>query len=117
MASSTGAGRAESHQARDANPRAENISLFGVTKQILEMIAAGTCLTDILTNLCAAIDDLNPEARSMVMLMDPDGERMWPGAASRVPSDFMDAFRPLMIGPNMGSCGVAALRKERVIVS
>jgi formate hydrogenlyase transcriptional activator len=81
------------------------------------MIAAGASLTDILTNLCAAIDEQNPDMMSMVMLMDPDGQRLWPVAAPRVPRDFVKAISPLMIGENMSSCGTAAFRKERVIIS
>jgi hypothetical protein len=38
------------------------------------MIAAGTSLPDILTKLCLAIDEQNPDMMSMVMLMDPDGQ-------------------------------------------
>jgi formate hydrogenlyase transcriptional activator len=81
------------------------------------MIAAGASLTDILTNLCAAIDAQSPDMMSMVMLMDPDGQRLWPLAAPRVPSDWTQAISPLLIGQNMGSCGTAAFRKERVIIS
>ncbi len=81
------------------------------------MIAGGASLADILTKLCAAIDAQNPDMMSMVMLMDPDGQRMWPVAAPRVPADFAQAFRPLMMGPDMGCCGTAAFRKERVIIS
>ncbi len=81
------------------------------------MIAGGASLADILTNLCAAIDAQNPDMMSMVMLMDPDGQRMRPVAGPRVPADFVQAFTPFMIGPNMGCCGTAAFRKERVIIS
>jgi len=80
------------------------------------MIAAGASLTDILTQLCTAIDDQNPDMMSIVMLMDPDGQRMWPGAAPRMPGDFVKAISPLIIGENMASCGTAAFRKERVIL-
>jgi formate hydrogenlyase transcriptional activator len=81
------------------------------------MIAAGASLRDILTNLCVAIDAQSPGMMSMVMVMDPDGQRLWPVAAPRVPSDWTRAISPLLIGENMGSCGTAAFRKERVILS
>ena len=107
----------ESQQDPEAEPQAGAASLLAATKRLLEMIAAGASLTDILTNLCAAIDDQNPDMMSIVMLMDPDGQRLWPVAAPRVPADFVKAISPLMIGENMGSCGTAAFRKERVILS
>jgi formate hydrogenlyase transcriptional activator len=81
------------------------------------MIAAGASLTDILTNLCAAIDEQKPDMMSTVMLMDPDGQRLWPVAAPHLPGEFLNAISPLMIGENMGSCGTAAFRKETVILS
>jgi GAF domain-containing protein len=87
------------------------------TKRILELIAAGASLTDTLTTLCAAIDAQNPDMMSMVSLMDPDGQRLWPVAAPHVPAEFVEAISPLLVGENMSSCGTAAFRKERVIIS
>ena len=92
-------------------------SLLTAVKRTLEMIAGGASLADILTNLCAAIDAQSPGIISSVLLMDPDGQRLWPAAGPRVPSGWTEAISPLMIGPDMGSCGGAAFRKERVIVS
>jgi formate hydrogenlyase transcriptional activator len=94
-----------------------SVSLTAAAKRILEMIAAGASLREILTSLCAAIDDQHPDMMSMVMLMDPDGQRLWPVAAPHVPSDWTQAISPLTIGHNIGSCGTAAFRKERVIIS
>ena len=64
-----------------------------------------------LTNLCAAIDAQSPDIISTVLLMDPDGQRLWPAAGPRVPSGWIRALTPLMIGPDMGSCGTAAFRR------
>jgi formate hydrogenlyase transcriptional activator len=109
--------RPELPQDAEAEPQAGAVSLLAATKRILEMIAAGPSLTDILTNLCAAIDEQNPDMMSMVMLMDADGQRMWPVAAPRVPGDFVKAISPVMIGEKVASCGTAAFRKELVINS
>ena len=54
-----------------APPSGAASSLLTATKQILEMIAAGASLTDILTTLCDAIDRQNPDMMSMVSL-EPD---------------------------------------------
>src|SRR6266850_3294762 len=97
------------------HPPAE--SLLTAVKRTLEMIAGGASLPDILTNLCAAIDAQSPDIISSVLLMDPDGQRLWPAAGPRVPSGWIRAISPVSIGPEMGSCGTAAFHKERVIVS
>src|SRR5438132_5507443 len=107
----------ESKQGPDAAMQPPAESLLTAVKRTLEMIAGGASLADILTNLCAAIDAQSPGIISSVLLMDPDGQQLWPAAGPRVPSDWTRAISPLMIGPDMGSCGTAAFRKERVIVS
>jgi formate hydrogenlyase transcriptional activator len=117
MRTSARLSRSKSRQDPEAEPRTSPASLLAATKRILEMIAAGASLTDILTSLCTAIDDQNPDMMSMVSLMDPDGQRLWPAAAPRVPAEFVEAISPLLIGENMSSCGTAAFRKERVIIS
>ena len=92
-------------------------SLLTAERRTLEMIAGGACLTDVLESLCRAIDAQSPDVMSSVMLMDPDGKRLWPTASQRVPREWISAITPLPIGPRMGSCGTAAFRKERVINS
>ena len=86
--------RPELHQDTEAEPQTGAVSLLAATRRILEMIAAGASLTDILTSLCTAIDEQNPDMMSMVMLMDPDGQRMWPAAAPRVPARFRQGTQP-----------------------
>src|SRR6266436_10076980 len=92
-------------------------SLLSAEKRTLEMIAGGSRLTDILENLCRAIDAQTGDAISTVLLMDPDGKRLWPAAGPRVPSGWTQAITPLPIGPGVGSCGTAAFLKQPVIVA
>jgi hypothetical protein len=92
-------------------------SLLTAERQTLEMIAAGASLADVIASLCNAIDAQSQDVMSSVLLMDPDGKRLWPAAGQRVPKEWNAAITPLPIGPRMGSCGTAAFRKERVINS
>src|SRR2546425_5685678 len=115
MITSTHPVRAE--QDPHAIPQGRADSLLVAAKRTLEMIASGASLTDILENLCGVIDAQNPDMMSTVLLADPDGRRLWPAAGPRWPSGWTRALTPLMIGPDMGSCGTAAFRKERVIIS
>ena len=103
--------------ATDIEDRKRSESLLYAEKQTLEMIANGADLADILDGLCRAIDAHAPDAISTILLMDPDGKRLWPTAGPRVPSSWTAAISPLEIGPREGSCGTAAYLKERVIVS
>jgi PAS domain S-box-containing protein len=92
-------------------------SLLATERLTLEMIAGGARLADVLESLCTAIEAQAPDVTSSVLLMDPDGKRLWPTAGERVPKEWNSAISPLPIGPRMGSCGTAAFRKERVINS
>jgi formate hydrogenlyase transcriptional activator len=116
MSASSRAGGAESEQ-DEAAPQTRRVSLLTATKQILDMIAAGASAGEILGILCATIDAQGPDMMSTVMLMDPDGQRLSPAAAPRVPHEYLQAITPLLIRPDIGACGTAAARKERVIVS
>ena len=92
-------------------------SLLLAERRPLEMIADGARLSDILGDICDAIDAQDPEIISSVLLMDPDRKRLWPVAGPRVPADWTRLITPVEIGPGMGSCGTAAYLKKPVIVA
>ena len=92
-------------------------SLLAAERRTLEMIACGASLTDVLVDLCDTIDDQAPEIISSILLMDPNGEQLWPAAGRRVPEGWVRTITPLPIGPGMGSCGTAAFLKKPVIIS
>src|SRR5258706_1211354 len=92
-------------------------SLFAAERRTLEMIACGSSLTDVLEDLCDTIDDQAPEIISSILLMDPNGEQLWPAAGRRLPEGWGRTITPLPIGPGMGSCGTASFMKKPVIVS
>src|SRR5713101_6338874 len=100
----------------DIEERKRAESLLAAEKRTLEMIASGALLADILENLCDTIDAQVPDLISTIMLMDSDGQRLWP-VAGRAPKGWFEAISPLPIGPCIGSCGTSASLKQRVIVS
>jgi formate hydrogenlyase transcriptional activator len=92
-------------------------SLLAAKKRTLEMIGDGASLKDILNDLCCSIDVEAPPVIATVLLMDPDGERLWHTAGTLVPRDWLPVISPLPISPHAGCCGAAAFLKERVIVA
>src|SRR6266403_3135230 len=100
----------------DIEERKRAESLLAAEKRTLEMIASGALLADILENLCDTIDAQVPDLISTLMMMDSDGQRLWP-VAGQAPKGWFEAISPLPIGPCIGSCGTAASLKLRVIVS
>src|SRR5579864_314553 len=109
--------RSESKHAPNTRTVSQAESLLAAEKRTLEMIADGASLKDILNDLCCSIDVQASQVISTVLLMDPDGERLWHTAGNRVARDWLPVVSPLPISPHAGCCGAAALLKERVIVA
>ncbi len=83
----------------------------------LELIARSAPLSRTLTELCLTLEAQLPGARCSVWLTDESRNRLVPGAAPSLPEAFNRAVVELPIGPQSGSCGTAAYRRERVIVA
>src|SRR5579862_271330 len=103
--------------ATDIEGRKRIESLRAAEKRTLEMIADGASLRDILNELCCAIDVEASPVISTVLLMDPDGERLWHTAGPLVPRDWLPAISPVLVSPHSACCGAAAFFKKRVIVA
>ncbi|HXF09473.1 MAG TPA: PAS domain S-box protein, partial [Desulfuromonadaceae bacterium] len=85
--------------------------------QILEMIAAGAALDKVFEKLVALVETQVNGVLASVQLNDDDGKRLRHGAAPSLPQAYNKLVDGLEIGPENGSCGTAAWRKETVIVA
>jgi PAS domain S-box-containing protein len=88
-------------------------SLSGQNR-VLRQLASGASLEDVLTGLVCATEEIVPDMRCTVLLLD--GVRLHHGAAPSMPDFYNEAIDGLPIGPHAGSCGAAAYSGERVIV-
>lgn len=57
------------------------------------------------------------EFRASVLLVSEDGRRLLDCAGPRLPAEYRDAINGLEFGEGEGSCGTAAFRGQRVVVS
>ncbi|MGF9759922.1 EAL domain-containing protein [Microvirga sp. 0TCS3.31] len=85
--------------------------------RVLEMVAAGRPLGDVLTGLCHLAEDQIAGARCSILLFDPAVQVLRHGAAPNLPPAYNAIIDPLPIGPSVGSCGTAAYRRSSAIVS
>src|SRR6267154_1316818 len=99
------------------NDRKRAETLLAGENQILEMVATGKPLGVILDEICRLVDKLSNDSLASILLIDPNGNCLRVAAAPRFPEGFIVAIDGVKIGPNVGSCGTAAYRKEQVIVS
>ncbi len=92
-------------------------ALLSGEKQVLEMMAKGAPLSDILTTIVRNIEALLPDMRCSILLLDADGVHLRHGAAPSLPDAYNRAIDGAEIGPQAGSCGTAAYRNQAVIVT
>jgi PAS domain S-box-containing protein len=83
-------------------------------KQILEMVAKGDPLPQILDSVCRFVEEQASGFLASILLVD--GNRLRHGGAPSLPKAYTDAIDGAAIGPSTGSCGTAAYRGEQVIV-
>jgi PAS domain S-box-containing protein len=89
-----------------------------IQRRVLELIATGQSLADVLQELVLGMERLNREMRGSVLLVAEDGLHLRTGAAPHLPPEYQHLVEELItVGPSAGSCGTACFRRERVVVS
>jgi PAS domain S-box-containing protein len=93
----------------------QSLALLSQQTNILEMLAAGAALADVLTAVTLALESHMPGTRCSVLLYDASAGRMRHGAAPSLPVDYNEAIDGLPVGPRAGSCGTAAHLGQQVV--
>jgi PAS domain S-box-containing protein len=102
---------------RDVSERKKAEALLAAEKRVLEMIATGVALKEILNALCLFIEEQRSGTLASVLLLNPDGIHLNSIAGPSLPREWTEQMETLPIGPCAGSCGTAAYRGSQVIVS
>ncbi|MES2537091.1 MAG: EAL domain-containing protein [Pseudomonadota bacterium] len=102
---------------RDITERKQSEVLCTRQNQILEMIATGKPLPEILEQLVKTIEFQCPGMLGSVLLIDEDGVHVQHGAAPHLPAQYNRAINGATIGPQVGSCGTAMYSGKPVIVT
>jgi PAS domain S-box-containing protein len=84
-------------------------------KRLLEMVAAGGQLQDVLTALCRFVEDTAEDCKCGIYLIDWSGPTFHTGAAPSMPATFNDALDGLTVEAKAGPCALAALTRSQVI--
>ena len=98
----------------DITERKRAEALLAGEKRILEMVAKGEPLAQMLDSLCRLVEEQASGVLASILLVD--GDHLRHGAAPSLPKAYTDAIEEVGIGPSLGSCGTAAYRGEQVIV-
>lgn len=85
--------------------------------QILERIARGAALREVLDDLVEIIEDECPGVLGSFLLLDSDGKTLRPAAGKSLPKEYHAIVDGVQAGPCAGSCGTAVWRKQPVRVN
>ena len=102
---------------RDISHRKRREALLAGENRVLEMLAKGDSLADILDLLCLLVEEQSTGVLASILLMDANGKQLRHGGAPNLPKAYTEAIDGAFIGNSVGSCGTAAYRAEQVIVS
>jgi two-component system cell cycle sensor histidine kinase/response regulator CckA len=102
---------------RDITERKRSEALAVGQARLLELIAAGAPLPELLDLLARFVEEQSKQGLVSILLLDRDGQHLRHGAAPSLNETYNTALDGLRIGPSVGSCGTAAYRRERILVT
>jgi two-component system sensor histidine kinase/response regulator len=104
------------HSQREQEQLERSSRVIEEERRVLELIAKGCSLKEVLNALTAAIERMAPDCFCTVLLLDEDGKHLLEGSGGGLPPSYMQAVNGLEIGPEVGACGSAAFRNETTII-
>ena len=102
---------------KDVSEQRQALHLLAWEKSALELIVSLVGRRKLLEELILGLESHMPGALCSILLLDEDGVHLRHGAAPSLPEAYSTAIDGAPIGPKAGSCGTAAYRDKKVIVS
>jgi diguanylate cyclase (GGDEF)-like protein len=95
------------------HPSVSNSQLLQqLQKEILEVVATGWPLPDVVDLLCRRAEAMSPGVMCSVLRADLGANCLYPLAGPSLPQEVQDATQCVPIGPGIGSCGNTAFYGE-----
>jgi PAS domain S-box-containing protein len=101
----------------DINDRKEAEALLAGEKRLLEMVAGGHSVSEILETLCRFVESTVSGCYCSVVLVDRSGTRLQHGAAPSLPAGFINSIIGRPVNVDSGPCAMAAYLNEQVIAA
>jgi signal transduction histidine kinase/CheY-like chemotaxis protein len=93
-----------------------NSSALSRFRRIMALITVGTPIGDILEGIIHAVEEEDSEIACSIYLLERPSMMLRLAAAPSLPPDYRATVTIAPIGPDVGSCPVAAYKNERVVV-
>lgn len=101
---------------QDITERKRSEALLTIQKQVLELIASGAALPDVLVALVRGIEEQSDGMLGSILVRDPVKERFHIGIGPSLPGSYIGVLATAPISPPyLGSCGRAANLGEEVV--
>jgi len=102
---------------QDKQDLIKSLQVIEQQRRVMEMVAGGASLKELLDNLTASIERIEPGTICTVLLLDEEERRyLLKGSGPSLPPEYLNAINGLEIGPDVGACGSAAFRNETTVV-
>jgi len=92
-------------------------TLLAGENRLLEMLATGCTLSEILDALCRLIEEIASGSLCGIVLVDPISNRLKHGAAPSLPLSYNESIHGRPVNLYSGPCAMAACLKEQVIAA
>ncbi len=102
---------------RDVTARKAAERIEAAQGQVLEMMAAGAPLGQILRAITVVVEQQSKGDVCSILRLDAEGKHVHGAASGSLPAAYCKAIEGLAIGPEAGSCGTAAYTRKRVVVT
>jgi PAS domain S-box-containing protein len=101
----------------DIEDRKQAEALLAREKQLLEMIASGSSLRDVLGALCIFIEQAAPDCYCDVHMIDWNRSILEYAVAPSLPSSYSDPVAGMPLSGDLLPCGIAAHQKIQVVAA
>lgn len=102
---------------RDITERKRTESLQLGQNRILNMVATGVALPEILTEIAQFVESQSDHSLCSILQLSSDGTTLTDRIAPNLPQTYLARLGDSEVGPNHCSCGTAVFRAEPVIVT
>jgi PAS domain S-box-containing protein len=101
----------------DIDDRKRAQALLAGEKRLLEMVARGDSMSEVLEALCRLVESMASGCYCSVVLVDPTGTRLEHGVAPSLPASYIDSINGRPVNPESGPCAMAAYLNQQVIAA
>jgi PAS domain S-box-containing protein len=101
----------------DVDDRKRAEAVLAGEKRLLEMVASGHSLSEMLEALCRFVESMATGCYCSVVLVDPSGTRLEHGAAPSLPASFITSIIGRPVNVDSGPCAMASYLNEQVVAA